>query len=156
MVRYVWAFDLSLSCSGICIFSGGGNPICLFSIPTTSSVQHKDRLRMIADRLLSMKELYPPRIAIFEKSFSRYTLSTQYLNEVSGMVQYLFNDCDQIFYPPSTVKKTTTGDGKADKKLVQEIMSKRFPNIHSDNFDQSDSIAVGVTYFLKNGVNIMQ
>lgn len=156
MLKYIWAFDLSMSNSGIAIFTEGGMPICIFSISTSPKSEHKDRLKAIGDKLLSMKEIYPPKIALFEKGFSRFNVSTQTIFMVQGLVQYLFSECEQRFYPPSTVKKLVTGDGRADKQLVKVMVESRFGNIHIENYDQSDSLAVGVCYFLEEGVNPMQ
>jgi Holliday junction resolvasome RuvABC endonuclease subunit len=76
-------------------------------------------------------------------------LSTQAVFKSLGIANYIFSDCEQIEYKPSTVKKTVCGKGNADKKQVQQQMEKIFPKLSFTCDDESDACAIGYTYFLE-------
>jgi len=149
---YIYAFDLSLSSSGVCIFDESGNPIKIMSVPTTSKMEHKDRLKVIADNWLELRRQYSTDLIILESGFSRHAASTQAIFKVVGLTQYLFNDCQQFTYAPSTVKKIITGNGRADKIEVQEKIMKLYPDLKFDNMDQSDSVGIGLCWFIEQGI----
>ena len=151
-MEYILAFDLSLSNSGVCVFDEKGNPIETMSVSTTSKMEHKDRLRVIADEFLKLKKKYKPHLIVIESGFSRHAASTQAVYKVHGLTQYLFSDSEQIFFAPSTIKKTLTGTGRADKQLVQEKVLKKFPNMKFENEDESDSCSIGIAYFVTNNL----
>jgi len=151
-MNYIYAFDLSLSSSGVCIFDEKGNPIKIMSIPTTSKMEHKDRLKIIADNWLELRGQYSTNLIILESGFSRHAASTQAIFKVVGLTQYLFNDCRQVVYAPSSVKKIVTGNGRSDKSVVQGKILEMFPYIRFENQDQSDSVAIGLCYFIEQGI----
>jgi len=149
---YIYAFDLSLSSSGVCIFDESGNPIKIMSVPTTSKMEHKDRLKVIADNWLELRRQYPTNLIILESGFSRHAASTQAIFKVFGLTQYLFNDCRQFTYAPSSIKKIVTGNGRSDKSVVQGKILEMFPYMKFENQDQSDSVAIGLSYFIEQGI----
>jgi len=153
-VKYIYAFDLSLNCCGISIFDNDGTIVKILSIETKSEKEHSGKLKIIADHLKELKREYEPSKAIFEKGFSRFAASTQAIFKTVGLVQYLFYDVEQLFYSPASVKKVVGGRGNMKKEELQKIILKKYPSLRFDNFDQSDSVAVGLTYFIKNGVII--
>ena len=149
---YIYSIDSSLANTGICIFeSETGKPKQVFSIQTNAKYNHANRLKIIADFFLKLREKYPTNIVVFEQGFSRYSISTQALFKVIGVISYVFWDCEQLFYAPSTVKKAVTGNGRADKKDVQKEIKKRWPYLNFENDDQSDACAVGICYLLDKG-----
>jgi crossover junction endodeoxyribonuclease RuvC len=148
--NYIYAFDLSLSNSGVCIFDENGNPIKILSIPTSSKQEHKDRLKQIGDELLKLRKKYKTNLIILESGFSRHAASTQAIFKVVGMVQYLFSDATQITYAPSSIKKIVTGSGRSEKSIVQESVLKMFPYLKFKNEDESDAVSVGLAYFIEN------
>ena len=148
----ILSLDLSLSNSGGCVFTTEGKPLHLFSIFTSSKLEHKDRLRTIGDRLLEVKNKYDIDTVVLESGFSRFSISTQALFKVQGVVSYLFSDCSQKNYAPSSIKKVVTGNGRADKKEVEIYVKKIWPNIQIANDDESDALAVGLCYFIKTGI----
>jgi len=151
-MNYIYSFDLSLSNSGVCIFDKKGNPIKIMSIPTTSKMEHKDRLKIIADNWLELRRQYSTDLIILESGFSRHAASTQAIFKVVGLTQYLFSDCSQFTYAPSTVKKIICGNGRADKIEVQEKIMKLYPDLKFDNMDQSDSVGIGLCWFIEQGI----
>jgi crossover junction endodeoxyribonuclease RuvC len=116
------SLDLSLSNSGGCVFNiFNGKPIYVFSIPTNSKQEHRERLKIIGDKLVDVKQSYDISLVVFEKGFSRFEASTQAIFKVVGVASYIFANCQQEFYAPSTIKKVLTGNGKADKSEVENM-----------------------------------
>ena len=106
------------------------------------------KLKIIADKMLELRKKYSPNKIIFEKGFCRFAASTEAIFKVVGVVSYLFNDIEQIFYAPTTVKKTVGGKGNLKKDELREAIRKLYPSVEFNNLDESDSFAVGITYFM--------
>jgi Holliday junction resolvasome RuvABC endonuclease subunit len=151
-INYIIALDLSLSNTGVCVFDKEGNPIELLSISTDNKMLQQERLRIIGDKFLEIKKKYNIDIMILESGFSKFNISTQAIYRVHGIACYLFSDCEQKTYAPSTVKKIITGNGKSDKKIVQEHVKKIYPDLEIKNNDQSDACAIGICWLLENGI----
>jgi crossover junction endodeoxyribonuclease RuvC len=149
---YTYGLDLSLSNSGIAIFSDDAQLIHLTSVDTKSLKEHKEKLQLIGKELLKLKEEYPPKLLVIERGFMRFAASTEAVFKVVGVVQYLFSDIEQIFYSPMTVKKWVAGKGNVKKDEVYMVVSKMYPQIIMENFDQSDAVSVCVCHFKKTGV----
>ena len=161
--NYIWAFDLSMDDSGIVVFSQQGNPVHITSIKTNDKQSHGKRLKYIADKILELREKYPTEIIVIERGFSRFNTATQVIYKVHGLISYLFYDCEQIYYPPKKVKSFIL-NGNATKKQIREEIKKKYPNIEfsktekknkktkeiviEENENESDSFAVGLTYFI--------
>ena len=149
---YIWGLDLSLTSTGGAIFNFKGKPEHIFSIQTDSKMEYGCRLKTIVDHLLIVKKEFPTSTIVLENGFFRFVLSTEALYRVQGAVMYAFSDCNQIFYPPSTVKKTVAGKGTSKKEEVQRSVLDRYPDLVFANNDESDAVAVGLTYFIKNNI----
>ena len=136
--------------TGFCIFDENMNPVLIDSIPTKKSQSHGKRLKVIADKLTELKQKYPPEVIVIERGFSRFNMSTQVIYRVHGILNYIMSEFEQIYYPPKTVKEAIL-KGNATKKQVQEVIKNKYPDIVFKNEDESDSYAVGLTYFIKTG-----
>lgn len=136
--------------TGVCIFDENMNPVLIDSIPTKKSQSHGKRLKVIADKMIELKEKYPPKVIVIERGFSRFNMATQVIYRVHGVCNLIFHDCEQIYYPPKTVKEAILG-GNATKKQVEESIKRKYPDLIFSNNDESDSVAVGLTYFIKTG-----
>lgn len=144
---YLYAFDLSMDNSGISIFDCNHQIVHISSIKTNPKESHGKRLKVIAKHMMSLKQQYPPFIAIFERGFSRFAMSTQVIYRVVGITNLLFEEVEQIYYPPKKVKEAIL-NGKATKKQVQDEIIKRFPEIVFNNEDESDAVAVGICHLI--------
>jgi crossover junction endodeoxyribonuclease RuvC len=151
-MNYIYGLDLSLSNSGIAIFSNDAKLIYLTSIDTKMVKEHQEKLQIIGTGMLKLKKEYPPEKVIFERGFSRFARSTEAVFKVVGLVQYLFSEQEQIFYSPMTIKKIVAGAGNVKKDEVYRVVSKLYPQILMENFDQSDAVSVCVCHFKKTGV----
>ena len=149
---YIWALDISLSSTGITIFNQDGTHIFIDSIGTDSKQDTSVRLHNIGQRILQLKQNYPPAKLIIERGFSRFNTSTEQVYRAVGVVEYCLWDIDKIYYPATTVKKEITGKGNAKKFEVEAVICAKYPDLRFKNLDESDSFAIGLTYFYKEGI----
>jgi len=136
--------------TGFCIFNENLNPVLIDSIPTKKSQSHGKRLKVIYDKMAELRDEYPPKVVVIERGFSRFNMATQVIYRVHGICQLAYHDIENIYYPPKTVKEAILG-GNATKKQVQEEIKKRYPDLVFKTDDESDAMAVGLTYFIKTG-----
>jgi Holliday junction resolvasome RuvABC endonuclease subunit len=149
--KYIYAFDLSMSCSGISIFDEGGNPVKIYSVATNAKDSTGMRLKSLAIFILDLMEKYPASTIVLERAFIHYRSAAEALYKVHGVVQLLFCDVPQIYYTPKDIKCTIL-KGNATKAQIQEKLREKFPDINFENEDQSDSFSVGISYFIKNNL----
>jgi len=149
---YIYGFDLSLSSTGISIFSNDAKLVFLTSVDTKSEKTHQMKLKKIADEMLRLKKIYPPEKVIIERGFYRFPKSTEACYKVLGLCQYVFYDIEQILYAPMTIKKMVGGKGNMLKIEIYDIVKKLFPEIIINNLDESDALSVCLCYFRKNGI----
>jgi crossover junction endodeoxyribonuclease RuvC len=94
-------------------------------------------------------------VFVREKGFSRFPHETQALFKVVGVADLAaWRICGTEFVEiaPTTVKKLLTGSGKASKGEVATSLEK-YIGIHKyEADDESDAIAVGIGYLIKNGL----
>lgn len=148
-MEYIYALDLSLSNIGLAIFDKGGNIVKITSKMSNPKDSIGLRLRTLLDFLIDMDNQYKASKIIIERGFTQFNNATHQLYRVHGVVNCLFAKQDQIYYPPTTVKKKVTGNGKADKKEVKNKLYKEYPGITFRNDDESDAVAIGLTFFIK-------
>lgn len=154
MKRYVYGLDLSLNSTGICIFTDDGKFVETLTIDTHSEKETKLKLKQIGNDFIKLINTYPPSKIIIEQGFTRFNASTQAIFRVHGLVNYLFCNYEQIYYPATIVKKTIGGKGNMKKEELQKVILEKYPKLKFENFDESDAFAVGLTYFIKEGIVI--
>lgn len=152
---YIWGLDLSLTNTGVVIYEASGREFLHIGHINTDKVKKKAslyhnalKLKYIYDELDKLKELYPPTVIAIERGFSRFNTATQTIFRVHGLVNYMFNDIAQIYYPPKTVKEAII-KGDATKKVVQDAINLRY-DVEFNDEDESDAFAVLITYLIKN------
>lgn len=151
-MKYIWALDISLSNTGLTIFTNDGQSVYIESIGTNSKEDTSVRLHKIGKRILELKDKYSPEKLIIERGFSRFNTSTEQVYRAVGVVEYCLWDVDKIYYPATTVKKEITGKGNAKKFEVEAVICAKYPDMRFNNLDESDSFAIGLTYFYKEGI----
>ena len=163
---FLYAFDLSMSCTGLVIFDSNNNPVHITSIPTKDKDSHGVRLKQIADKILELREKYPPCECAIERGFSQFNTATAVIYRVHGLINYLFHDVEQTYYPPKKVKLAIL-HGDATKKQLQKVIKLRYPEIkftikeikdkktkqirYEESDDESDAFAVGLTHLILTG-----
>lgn len=149
---YVYALDLSLNSTGVCIFTNDGKIVEIMTIDTHKEKETKLKLKLIGEDLNKLIKVYPPEVVVIEQGFTRFNASTQMVFRVHGLVNYLFCDYKQIYYPATTVKKTVTGRGNATKEELQEFILSNNKKLRFENYDESDAYGVGLTYFANSDI----
>jgi Holliday junction resolvasome RuvABC endonuclease subunit len=136
--------------SGVTIFDLESlKPIHIDSFKTNDKHTHGKRLLHIWNECKKLKQQYPPMEISIERGFSRFNTSTQVIYRTHGIINLLFHDVKQTYYPPKTVKEAIIR-GDATKKFVQQMIQVAYPEVEFKNEDESDSFAVGLTWLIKN------
>ena len=149
---YVYALDLSLNSTGICIFTNDGRFVKALTIDTHAEKETKLKLALIGSEFIGLIDKYTPSIVVIEQGFSLHNTSTQAIFRVHGLANYIFSEYEQIYYPASTVKKVVTGRVNAKKEEVRDAIISRNPSISFNSMDESDAFGVGETFFLKGSI----
>lgn len=154
--KYLWALDISLSCTGIAIYDLGTDKFVLVdSIPTDKVKSKKDRyhnalkLKHIEEKIINLAIDFPPSLLVMERGFSRFPTSTQVIFRTHGLINYLFHEVNQLYFPPKTIKEAIL-KGNATKKEVREAIEKTYDYIDFKNEDESDAVSIGLCYLIKN------
>lgn len=148
---YVYALDLSLNSPGICIFTNDGRFVKSLTVDTHAEENTPSKLKLIGDTFLSLIEKYTPKVIVIENGFSRYNTSTQQLYRCHGVANYIFWNYEQVYIPPSKVKKVITGKGNASKEEVRQAIIKNNKHLNFGSMDESDAYALAITYFKEVG-----
>ena len=152
--KYIYGLDLSMADTGIVIFDEN-NPVYINNIKTNNKETHGKRLKQIYDFMLDLKKKYPPSIICIERGFSRFNTSTAVLYKVHGVINMVFYDIEQIYYPPKKIKETVL-KGNATKIQIMNKILQIYPNIDFKNDNESDAFAVVLTYLVdKKGDNLI-
>lgn len=92
-------------------------------------------------------------VFVRERGFSRHTAGTQALFKVVGVSdQALWQVRREVFQeiPPTRVKKRITGKGGASKDEVAAALPAFVGEMEYTCDDESDAVAIGVTWVLEN------
>lgn len=140
--------------TGIVIFDlNTYEPIHITSIKMNKKHTHGKRLYQLGQEIISLKDNYPPSVIAIERGFSRFNTSTQVIYRVHGLINYLFHDVEQIYYPPKKVKEAIVR-GDATKKFVRQMIENKYPAAKFENEDESDAFAISLTYLIENNLII--
>lgn len=156
--RLILALDPSLSATGWALVNVKDGIITIVDsgeIPTTQDDGHGQRLRIIRNELTKVAKGHKITDFVKEKGFTKYIAVTQILFKVHGVCEERFADFKFTEYPPTSVKKAVTGNGRAKKDEVAEGVKEflKLPNEYtflSDNV--SDSVAVALTFIIKKNL----
>lgn len=163
MSKFLWGLDLSLTCTGLTIYDMDSKKFIYIGSFNTEKIRlnkaerandiylNSKKLKQKYDWLMELKEKYPPSIVAIERGLSRFNTATQVIYRVHGMVNLMFHDLPQFYYPPKTVKEAIY-KGDATKAQVQKIIKNNFVDVEFANEDESDSFAVALTYLIKEGL----
>lgn len=122
-------------------------------IIANTELSHGQRLREQRNKFEEILLKYNPTHIAREAGFSRHIKSTQVLFKAYGVAEEFFAEKDLVEYSAATIKKYTTGKGKASKEEVEAAIRKAL-NMASFKFktdDESDAVAVALTHLIKLG-----
>ncbi len=153
--RLIFALDPSLSATGWALVKVKGGLISIVDcgeIPTSQDDSHGQRLRIIRNELTEIAKGHRITDFVKEKGFMKFIAVTQILFKVHGVCEERFSDFKFTEYPPTSVKKAVTGNGRASKDAVEKGVREflELPDDYkfiSDN--ASDAVAVALTFIIK-------
>lgn len=161
MSRFLYGFDLSLKNTGLTIYDLDNKDFVYIGSFSTEKIyatkENKGlylngvKLKKIIDWIKPIMKKYPPTQIVIERGFSRFNTETQVVFRCHGIINCLFWNVPQIYYPPKTVKATIY-KGDATKAQVQKIIKNNFIDVEFANEDESDSFAVALTYLIKENL----
>lgn len=152
----ILALDLSLNSTGYAIMEMDGLTLVEKGIiKAKQREQHHEKLNRQHDVLVGIMDKYTELgydlIVVKEQLLFRPPRSASVLAKVHGVVDLIFPLVHE--YYPSSIKKIVSGNGRANKKEVEEAVCKRLGKTSEElNFksdDESDAIAVALTYLLE-------
>jgi len=122
-------------------------------IRTTPDLKRGERLKKINNELSRIIRQYRPHVLAIENVFFFKNLKTALaVSQAEGAIFLLAAKKKlPIFeYTPPQVKLTITGDGRADKKIVQKKLTKLLKLKRAPaSDDAADALAIALTYCIK-------
>ncbi|HTK03591.1 MAG TPA: crossover junction endodeoxyribonuclease RuvC [Alphaproteobacteria bacterium] len=128
-------------------------------IETDKQLLKEERLEIIFEKILKLIEKFKPDVFVFEKVFFSSNAKTVIAVGQAQGVMLLAARKLNIFvaeYAPGTIKKLITGNGRSNKKEVQEhvrrilgskVKSEKRKKTHFDN--AADALAIAMTHAMK-------
>lgn len=118
---------------------------------------HGQKLERICDFLGLVLAKYPVDTVVREKGVTRFNKATQALFRVVGIADYVAWETSELICEEvgiTEAKKLITGDGRADKADVAVMVQQYLTRVIEFAVDdESDAVAVGVAYCLKQEEN---
>lgn len=146
------AFDLSLNSTGYAIFNKKGVLLEKGFIDTKHENETPLKLLIIWKKIKEIDKRYKVLKIVIERGFTRFNKVTQQLFRVVGIVNLFFAKIEQEYITSKEVRKIVCGNGNIKKNDFFGYITENFPNINFYCNDEADAYALGVAYFIKNGV----
>jgi crossover junction endodeoxyribonuclease RuvC len=147
---------------GLVRLNGKGNEVVTWGLIETSKLLLKEkRLDFIFEEILRLIDLHKPDVFVFEKVFFSSNAKTVIaVGQAQGVMLLAAGKAHVHIeeYAPGTIKKMITGNGRANKKEVQEhirkilgskVKSEKHKKTHFDN--AADALAIALTHAFKIG-----
>lgn len=168
--QYVFCADLSLRQPGFAVISVSKTG--RMKVEETVTVHNRNKagthgelLTAIGNAMHRIVSKFPKGVKVAfvrERAFSRFANETQTLNKVVGLADYLLakeftknievQDLAWIELAPKTIRVLVCGSGNAKKEDVQRDLVDFVGNYEYKNTDESDAVAAGVAYLIKEGM----
>jgi crossover junction endodeoxyribonuclease RuvC len=140
---------------GIAVVEGSREkPILLYStcIETNTKDPFIKRLHTVITRLDSLLKQYrPDAVAVEEVFFSKNQKTAMLIAHVRGAILYLLEERGvyAVEYNPSTIKIAVTGEGRAEKRQIINMLQK-LVRIGQKKLldDEYDAIAIALTHLV--------
>lgn len=161
----ILSMDSSLNLPAFCVSEVNDG---IFTVLEVSHVDNKkgkyttaEKLGRIYEHLKDIFQKYEKfDVVVREKGFSRYANTTQLLFRVVGVsdliafVEAGLKEVEEI--PPTTIKTVVAGYSRADKQEVEEgvreLLQEHQKEMKFYSDDESDAVAVALTYAIKKGM----
>lgn len=145
---------------GLVTLSDKGNEVVTWGlIETDKSLLKETRLDFIFEETLRLINKHKPDVFVFEKIFFATNAKTVIaVGQAQGVMLLAASKAKVSVaeYAPGTIKKMITGNGRANKKEVQEhikkilgnrVKSEKHKKTHFDN--AADALAIALTHAFK-------
>jgi crossover junction endodeoxyribonuclease RuvC len=149
--------DPGLTRCGYALVDSNKNEAVLYGLFTTAAgTDPRDRVGSIAKSLEQVIDTHKPEAIALERVFAQANLrSVMGVAQISGALMYLAHgrDVPLHFYTPSEVKAAVTGNGRATKDQVKQMVM-RLLNIEELNGppDIADALAVAICATKRGGL----
>lgn len=132
-------------------------------IETSKEKLFEKRLHLIHHKLSNVIEKYQPDIMVMEKVFFSINRKTAIrVSQAQGVILYTAATYQLpiVEYAPGTIKKMVAGNGRSNKKEIQEAVKQIFEGkitsvkgkkTHFDN--EADALAVALCHIFKSNEN---
>lgn len=157
--RYLYGFDISLKNTGVAIYDLDEHKFVYVGSFSTEKIyatkEYKGlhlnalKLKKIVDWIKPIILKHPPEVVAIERMFSRFPLETQAIAKATGVIQCMVWNKPQELYPPKEVK-AHIWHGGASKDDLMRIIKDIYPYLEMANDDESDAVAVAITYLIKH------
>lgn len=134
-----------------------GNKLSLGSCGTIRPPRGDDfpkRLRALHEGLrVILEESKPDVVAVESVFFAKHPRAALQLGHVRGVLLLAAaqNDLEIFEYPPATVKKAVTGNGRASKEQVRQMVAMLLGSEIKGAADKSDALAVAICHAHSGG-----
>ncbi len=155
MTRII-GIDPALTKSGWGVIEVKGNSfkyIASGTIKTNAKEDLANRLHQIHQELIQAITFYKPAIASIEETFvNKNPVSSLKLGHARGAIMLGLTICDiKIFeYSATSIKKSVTGVGRAEKQQVDAMIKILLPQNKSASEDESDALAAAICHANNN------
>jgi crossover junction endodeoxyribonuclease RuvC len=145
--QLIIGLDLSLTSTGVSIYSISDDTIVTESIKTSNKNSYMQRYRIILDRITEIDHFIVPAAIYFIEgySFGSFGKSSSMSNliELGGIIKYDLTNRERFYIdvPPTVLKKFVTGKGNAKKEDIKLALYKKY---HKEfkNSDEADAYAL--------------
>lgn len=163
--KRILSMDLSLNLPAFAVTEVVGDKLVIKEISHIDNKKGKkittaeklDKTYQEVKRLLKKYKKFD--VVVRERGFSRYANTTQLLFRVVGVTDLValqvagIDKIEEI--PPATIKVAVAGFSRAEKKEVEKgvraYLTEEQKDIEFYSDDESDAVAVAITYCIKNG-----
>ncbi len=117
-------------------------------ISTTTKDSLTSRLAFIFKEISKIISSHSPDAVSIEEIFVNINpRSSMTLSFARGAILCCigYHNLPALEFAPNTIKKTITGNGKADKEQVMKMLKFIIPNVSFSSPDEADAIAIGYT-----------
>jgi crossover junction endodeoxyribonuclease RuvC len=108
------------------------------------------KLSLISNNILFLlNKIRPDQIAIEESFVNKNPATSLKLGHARGaIITSILQYSNKIYeYSPTQIKKTITGNGRADKEQVKKMVKFLLPKAEMQHYDESDAIAIAFTHY---------
>lgn len=156
--KIIIGIDPGTQVTGYGIIESKGNSLKVITYGSIflgkTDVSQPLKLKRIFERVLHLVETYlPDEMAIETQFYAKNIQSMLKLGRAQGvaMSAALFREIPIFEYAPTKIKQAVTGNGRAGKHQVQQMVEKIL-NIKIDpkEHDASDALAIAICHFFQN------